>query len=182
MYKYVAEFWKEKGKEYKDLMWLRLQKWRRQPSIIRIEKPTRIDRARKLGYKAKPGFIVVRARVRRGSRQKMRPRSGRRSKRMGFKKYTAGKSHRWIAEERTARKFPNLEVLNSYWVAQDGRFKWFEIILVDPHHPAILSDPTINWIKEPQHKGRVFRGLTSAGKKSRGLRKKGKGAEKIRPS
>ncbi len=31
-------------------------------------------------------------------------------------------------------------------------------------------------------KGRAFRGLTSAGRKSRGLRRKGKGAEKVRPS
>ncbi|TFG95481.1 50S ribosomal protein L15e, partial [Candidatus Thorarchaeota archaeon] len=30
--------------------------------------------------------------------------------------------------------------------------------------------------------GRDSRGLTSAGKRSRGLRKKGQGAEKVRPS
>ncbi|MEM2486836.1 MAG: 50S ribosomal protein L15e, partial [Candidatus Bathyarchaeia archaeon] len=78
--------------------------------------------------------------------------------------------------------FPNLEVLNSYWVGEDGRYKWFEVIMVDPHHPAIRADKDINWICEKQHKGRVFRGLTSAGKKVRGLRKKGHGAEKARPS
>ena len=31
-------------------------------------------------------------------------------------------------------------------------------------------------------RGRVYRGLTSAGRKSRGLRGKGKGFEKMRPS
>jgi large subunit ribosomal protein L15e len=54
--------------------------------------------------------------------------------------------------------------------------------MVDPHHPVILSDPKISWINEVQHTGRVHRGLTSAGKKSRGLRNKGIGAEKARPS
>jgi len=95
---------------------------------------------------------------------------------------TSAKSLRLIAEERAARKFPNLEVLNSYWVGEDGRSKWFEVIMVDPHHPAVKSDKDINWICEKQHKGRVFRGLTSAGKKVRGLRNKGRGAEKVRPS
>ncbi|HDI46335.1 MAG TPA: 50S ribosomal protein L15e, partial [Candidatus Methanomethylia archaeon] len=62
------------------------------------------------------------------------------------------------------------------------RFKWFEVILVDPHHPAIKSDKDINWICNPSQRGRVFRGLTPAGRKSRGLTRKGKGAEKVRPS
>ena len=101
---------------------------------------------------------------------------------MGFKKLTPRKNLQVIAEERAARKFPNLEVLNSYYVAQDGRYKFYEVILVDPHHPVIKNDPHINWIGNPANRGRVFRGLTSAGKKMRGLRNKGKGAEKVRPS
>jgi len=74
----------------------------------------------------------------------------------------------------------NLEVLNSYWVGEDGRYKWFEVILVDRSHPAILSDPQLSQIAK--QRGRVYRGLTSAGRRARGLRRKGKGAEKIRPS
>jgi len=151
-------------------------------AIVRIEKPTRIDRARRLGYKAKQGFVVARVRVRRGGLRKKRPKAGRRPKRMGVKKYKPAKSMRLIGEERTGKKFPNLEVLNSYWVAEDGRSKWFEIIMVDPHHPAIKADKKINWIAQKQHHKRVFRGLTSAGKKIRGLRGKGRGAEKVRPS
>jgi len=182
-YKYIAEAWKKPDESYVDeLMRQRLVEWRKQPTVVRIDKPTRLDRARALGYKAKQGFVVVRVRVRRGGLRKQRPRSGRRPKRMGVKKYKPAKSLRLIAEERAARKFPNLEVLNSYWVGEDGRYKWFEVIMVDPHHPAIKSDKDINWICEKQHKGRVFRGLTSAGKKVRGLRKKGRGAEKARPS
>ncbi|MEM2202497.1 MAG: 50S ribosomal protein L15e [Candidatus Bathyarchaeia archaeon] len=182
-YKYIAEAWKKPEESFVDeLMRKRLIEWRKEPAIVRVEKPTRLDRARKLGYKAKQGFIIVRVRVRRGGLRKQRPRSGRRPKRMGVKKYKPAKSLRLIAEERAARKFPNLEVLNSYWVGEDGRFKWFEVIMVDPHHPAVKADKDINWICQKQHKGRVFRGLTSAGKKVRGLRKKGRGAEKARPS
>jgi len=65
---------------------------------------------------------------------------------MGVVKFTPAKSKQLIAEERTARKYPNLEVLNSYWVWQDGRYKWYEVILVDPNHPAIKSDKDLGWI------------------------------------
>ncbi len=182
-YKYIAEAWATPEKSFVDeLMRQRLIEWRRQPAIFRVEKPTRLDRARKLGYKAKQGFIIVRIRVRRGGLRKQRPRAGRRPKRMGVKKFKPAKSLKLIAEERAGRKFPNLEVLNSYWVGEDGRSKWFEIIMVDPHHPVIKADKDINWICQKQHHGRVFRGLTSSGKKVRSLRRKGRGAEKFRPS
>jgi len=182
-YKYITEAWAKPEKSYvKELMRQRLIKWRKQSAIVRIEKPTRIDRARRLGYKAKQGFAIARVRVRRGGLRKKRPKAGRRPKRMGVKKYKPAKSMRLIGEERTGKKFPNLEVLNSYWVAEDGRSKWFEVIMVDPHHPAIKADKKINWIIQKQHHKRVFRGLTSAGKKIRGLRRKGRGAEKVRPS
>ena len=182
-YKYIAEAWTKPEKSFVDeLMRQRLIEWRRQSTITRIEKPTRLDRARKLGYKAKQGFVLVRVRVRRGGLRKQRPKAGRRPKRMGVKKFKPAKSLKLIAEERVARKFPNLEVLNSYWVGEDGRSKWFEIIMVDPHHPAVKADQDINWICQKQHHRRVFRGLTSAGKKVRSLRRKGRGAEKFRPS
>ena len=163
-------------------MWHRVMKWRRQPAVLRVDKPTRLDRARRLGYKAKQGFVVARVRVRRGGLRRKRPKAGRRPKRMGVTKFKPAKSLRLIAEERTARNFPNLEVLNSYWVWEDGRYKWFEVIMVDPNHPVIQSDKDVNWICEKTHRRRVFRGLTSAGKEVRGLRHKGRGAEKVRPS
>ena len=182
-YKYMARAWNRPEASFvKELMWQRVMDWRRQPTILRIERPTRLDRARKLGYKAKQGFVMARVRVRRGSLRRPRPRAGRRPKRMGVAKLKPAKSLRLIAEERAARKFPNLEVLNSYWVWEDGRFKWFEVIMVDPNHPAVKSDKDINWICKGAHRGRVFRGLTSAGKEVRGLRHKGRGAEKARPS
>lgn len=182
-YKYIAEAYKRPDRSYvKTLMRKRLIEWRRQPTISRIDRPTRLDRARKLGYKAKQGFVMVRIRVRRGGLRKVRPKAGRRPKRMGVKKFKPGKSIRLIAEERAARKFPNLETLNSYWVGEDGRSKWFEVIMVDPNHPSIRTDGDINWICQKQHARRVFRSLTSAGKKVRALRTRGRGAEGVRPS
>lgn len=92
------------------------------------------------------------------------------------------KSIQRIAEERAASHYPNMEVLNSYWVGEDGMHKYYEVILVDPQHPVIRGDPKINWICDPANRGRVYRGLTSAGKKGRSLMYKGKGAERSRPS
>lgn len=170
IYSYMALLWKRPYEgEHAKVMKERLMEWRREPSIVRVEKPTRIERARRLGYKAKPGFIVVRVRVRKGGLRKPRPSSGRRPKRMGVYGHAPKKSLRWIAEERAARKYRNLEVLNSYYVGEDGLYKYYEVILVDPHHPAVLSDPEVNWIANPGQRGRVFRGKTSAGRKARGL-------------
>jgi large subunit ribosomal protein L15e len=131
---------------YKEELKKRLIEWRRQPTVIRIEKPTKIYKARMLGYKAKQGIIVVRVRVRKGKMERERPDSGRRPKRMGTTRLTIKKSLRWIAEEKAQRKFPNLEVLNSYYVAEDGKYKWYEVIMVDPYHPAIKSDKNLSWI------------------------------------
>jgi len=183
LYGHIREAWKVPSKgAVADLKVSRQIEWRRGSSFVRLEHPTRLDRARDLGYRAKQGYVVVRARVRRGGLRKIPPMGGRKPKRRGIVKITMAKSIQRIAEERTARRYPNMEVLNSYWVGEDGMHKYFEVILVDPSHPVIKSDPKINWICEPQHQGRPFRGLTSAGKKGRGLLYKGKGAEKIRPS
>jgi len=166
----------------KELRWERLQVWRKQGSVTRIEKPTRIDRARSLGYKAKQGIIVARIKVRRGGLGKTRFNRGRRTQKMGKNRITGGMSIQRIAEARADRKYPNLEVLNSYWVGEDGKHIWFEAILVDPHHPVIKSDRNLNWICAPSVRGRATRGKTSAGRKGRGLSTRGKGTEKTRPS
>ncbi|MCF2137240.1 MAG: 50S ribosomal protein L15e [Candidatus Thorarchaeota archaeon] len=178
----MNEVWIKEQKERSEIVRSRLIVWRKQGTIVRLERPTRLGRARELGYKAKQGYVVVRIKTGRGPREKPRPRMGRKPRSLGVRKYTPQKSRKWIAEERAARKFPNLRVLNSYWVGSDHKWVFYEVILVDPNHPVIYNDPTINWICDPTQKGRVHRGLTSAGKRSRGLRRKGKGAEKIRPS
>jgi large subunit ribosomal protein L15e len=156
-YAYVRDAWKDPDSTYvQELRWERLQEWRKEGSVTKIRRPTRIDRARSLGYKAKQG--------------------------MGKNKITGGMSIQRIAEERAGRKFPNLEVLNSYWVGEDGRSKWYEVILVDPSHPVIISDKNLNWICSSAQKGRAQRGKTSAGRKGRGMMSRGTGTEKTRPS
>ncbi len=183
MYSYVREAWKKPDEtEVKALLWNRMQVWRREGSVVRVERPTRIDRARTLGYRAKQGIIVARVKVRRGGRRKSRYIRGRRTNRMGMSRITAGKSIQRIAEERASRKFVNMEVLNSYWVGEDGRSKYYEVILVDGHHPAIKNDRHLGWMADPKQRGRAERGRTSAGRKGRGMRKRGKGTEHTRPS
>jgi large subunit ribosomal protein L15e len=184
LYKYIGDAWhKPKDKDVAaEIRWHRMIQWRSENVFIRIDRPTRLDRARSLGYRAKPGFVIVRTRVRRGGLRKRAIRKGRKPRSKGILSITMSKSIKRIAEERTQKHYPNMEVLNSYWVGQDGRHKFFEVILVDPAHPAIMSDPKINWICEKQHRSRVYRGLTSAGKKGRGLWWKGRGVEHNRPS
>ena len=161
----------------------RMAGWRREPVFQRIERPTRLDAARRVGYRAKQGITVVRTRVRRGGLRKGKIHMKRKPSKAGIKKITMAKSIQRMAEERTSKRYPNLEVLNSYWVGEDGKNKFFEVIMVDPHHPAIKADKQLGWIAEGNsHRGRAFRGKTSAGKRGRGLYNKGKGAEKLRPS
>ena len=181
IYKYMREAWKKPHETLKAESKARLIEWRQDDVTLRIERPTRIDRARSLGYKAKEGIVMVRQRIPVSSRMRESGVKGRRTKTQRRKKIVS-KNYQQIAEERAAKKYVNLEVLNSYWVAEDGQDKWFEVIFIDKHHPAIIADKDLNWICQPQHEKRVFRGITSAARRSRGLMKKGKGAEKIRPS
>ena len=76
-----------------------------------------------------------------------------------------------LLQERAGRYCGALRVVNSYWVGQDSTYKFYEVILVDPQHKAIRRDPRINWLCKPVHKHRELRGLTSAGRKNRGLGK-----------
>ena len=154
--------------------------WRKSEVIVRVEKPFDIGRARNLGYKDKKGFIVARVRILRGGRKRSKVNKGRKSRKQTVRK-TLKMNYQWVAEQRAARRFRNLEVLNSYKTGKDGRHYFFEIILVDPKRPEIQSDKTISWICRLENQGRAFRGLTSAAKKSRGLRTKSRNL-KVRPS
>ena len=141
--------------------------------VHRASRPSRPDKARRLGYKSKQGYVIYRVRVRRGNRKKHAPKGATYGKpvHQGVNKLKPQRSLRALAEERVGRKVSNLRVLNSYWVNQDGVYKYFEVICVDPHHKAIRRDARINWIVDAVHKHRECRGLTGAGKKSRGIGK-----------
>ncbi|MDD1742389.1 MAG: 50S ribosomal protein L15e [Methanotrichaceae archaeon] len=181
-YSYIGDAWDSPREGYVGVLrQSRLKSWRREKTVQKIARPTRLDRARALGYKAKQGIIIARVKVRRGGLRKSRYVRNRKTSKMGMLKITMGKSIRRIAEERASRRFSNMEVMNSYWVGEDGRHKWYEVILIDPHHPAIISDKDLGWITDGQ-RGRSERGKTRAGMKGRGMSKKGNGTEKTRPS
>ena len=154
--------------------------WRQGDSVVKVDKPLDIGRARTLGYKDKKGIVVYRVRVLRGGRQNPKRKKGRRSKRQSIKKVLK-MNYRWVAEQRAAKKHPNLEVLNSYKLGQDGKHYFYEVIMLDPDKPEIKKDKNYKWVVKKENKGRAYRGLTSAAKKSRGLRKKTHEL-KVRPS
>ena len=182
-YSLIRDGWKSlKESEIYGLQKHRMIEWRHGNSVTRVEHPTRLDRARSLGFKAKTGFVVVRSRVRRGGRYRPKIMGGRRTRRLAYSKLTTKKSIQWIAEERAADRYPNMEVLNSYYVGEDGLYKYYEVILLDKASPTILGNRNTSWIAEPQNKGRVYRGLTSAGYKGRGLRTGRTNSNKSRPS
>ena len=181
VYKHIRQVWKKPKDSNPELWRERLIAWRKEPVTVKLERPTRLDRARSLGYQSKQGIMVVRQRIKRGGHTRPMIKKGRRPKRYGTR-LNLSKNYRQIAEERAQRKFLNLTLLNSYWVAEDGKHYWFEIIFVDPNHPVIKSDKKLQWLQDKKHHSRVHHGKTSAGRKSRGLRGKGKGYEKARPS
>ena len=136
-HKYLIQTWH--GREKNELQTYMRQlviRWRREPTVHRVEHPTRLDRARALGFKAKQGYVVVRVRIRKGGARKPRPRSGRRQRAMGVNKFTRTVSLKNIAEEKARKRFPNLLVLNSYYVWEDGMHHWYETIMRDPHNPV----------------------------------------------
>ncbi|KAL0835449.1 hypothetical protein Bca101_087338 [Brassica carinata] len=184
-YKYVSELWRKKQSDVmRFVQRVRCWEYRQQPSIVRLVRPTRPDKARRLGYKAKQGFVVYRVRVRRGGRKRPVPKGivyGKPTN-QGVTQLKFQRSKRSVAEERAGRKLGGLRVVNSYWLNEDSTYKYYEIILVDPAHNAVRNDPRINWICNPVHKHRELRGLTSEGKKNRGLRGKGHNNHKNRPS
>ena len=178
MYKYIKETlqseYSERPASYKQ----RLVVWNSEPTVTRIDKPTNVARARELGYKAKEGILVARVKIGKGKRKRPRADGGRKPSRSG-RFFSLKKSAQAIAEEKAARKFVNFEVLNSYFVGSTGQKQFYEVILANPSSAHISGD---NRYASAFQKGRAYRGLTSAGKKHRGLSSKGIGAEKVRPS
>ncbi len=168
LYYYIKQAWKKPdSKTLRD----RMTSWRSEEVFTKVEKPLRLDRARSLGYKDKKGFVIIRVRVKRGGHKRARPNKGRRSKRLHTRK-NLKMSYKWIAEQRVSKKYSNLEVLNSYEVGKDGMNYFYEVICVDPTKAEIKSDKNLVWITKKTNQSRPERGLTSAGKKSRGLRDK----------
>jgi LSU ribosomal protein L15E len=107
MYAYVRDAWKKPEKTgVQALLWSRMQQWRREGTVVRVDHPTRIDRARALGYRAKQGIIIARVKVHRGGRRASRYVRGRRTAHMGIRHKTPAKSLQRIAEERSSPNSP----------------------------------------------------------------------------
>ena len=130
------KMWKDNSTELREKAVL----WRKQNAVTRVDKPSRITRARRLGYKAKQGITVVRMRVGTGGMRKQRPRGGRRPKHLGVTRIKAAVSMKQVAERRVLERHPNMKLLGSYFLYKDGMHYWFEIILADPSHPSIAKD------------------------------------------
>jgi len=173
-YKYMQEVWRKKQSDVMRFL-ARIRTWqlRQLSAIHRATKPMRPDKARSLGYRAKQGYVIYRVRLRRGGRKRPVPKGACYGKptNQGVNQLKYQKSLQATAEERCGRRCGGLRVLNSYWIAEDSTYKYFEIILIDTMHKAIRRNPDTQWICKSVHKHRECRGLTSASKKSRGLGK-----------
>jgi len=173
-YKYIQELYRKKQSDVmRFLLRIRCWQYRQLNKIVRCARPSRPDKARRLGYRAKQGFVIYRIRIRRGGRKRPVPKGATYGKPagQGVNQLKPVRNIQAIAETRAGKKLGGLRCLNSYWVAQDSSYKYYEIIFVDPAHKAVRNDPKINWICNAVHKRREQRGKTSANRKSRGLGK-----------
>merc|ERR1711970_37157 len=162
-YKYMNEIWRKKQSEtMRYLQRIRVWQYRNLNAIHRASRPTRPEKARRLGYKATQGFVVYRIRIRRGGRKK--------PVHQGVFMQFARRLQS-VAEERVGRHCGALRVLNSYWIGEDSTYKYFEVILMDPQPNAIRNNPKHQWVTKGVQKHRELRGLTSQGKRSRGVGK-----------
>jgi len=130
------QLWKDNAPEIRE----RIVGWRKENAITRIDKPSRLQRARRLGYKAKQGIVVVRMRVGTGGMRKQRPTGGRRPKHLGVLRIKADDNMKTVSERRALERYPNLKLLGSYFIYKDGMHYWFEVIMADPSHPRIVQD------------------------------------------
>lgn len=75
-YKYVEELWKKKQSDVlRFLLRIRVWEYRQLPAVHRVRRPSRPDKARRLGFRAKQGFVIYRVRVRRGGRKRPVPKA-----------------------------------------------------------------------------------------------------------
>uniref|UniRef100_H0XQX9 Ribosomal protein L15 n=1 Tax=Otolemur garnettii TaxID=30611 RepID=H0XQX9_OTOGA len=173
-YNYIQELQRKKQADVMRFL-LRVHCWQyyQLSALHRAPHPTRPDKARRLGYKAKQGYVIYRIHVRHGGHKRPVPKGATYGKPVhhGVNQLKFARSLQSVAEERAGRHHGAPRVLNSYWVAKDSTYKFFEVILIDSFHKAIRRNPDTQWVTKPVHKHREMHGLTSAGRKSRGLGK-----------
>lgn len=73
-YRYIQELYRKKQSDVlRYLLRIRVWQYRQLTKLVRTPRPSRPDKARRLGYKAKQGFVIYRIRVRRGGRKRPVP-------------------------------------------------------------------------------------------------------------
>ena len=100
-YKYLEELYKKKQSDLlRFLLRVRCWQYRQLNTIHRAPRPTRPDKARRLGYKAKQGYVIYRVRIRRGGRKRKVPKGNTHGKpvRQGVNKLKFQRSLRSVAE------------------------------------------------------------------------------------
>ena len=100
----------------------------KEPIALRLNRPTRLTRAKMLGYRAKQSYIIVRVRVAKGSFRRPRPVHARKPSKTGLY-FNLAISKQKMAEFRARRIFKNMDVLGSYFITENGQYKWFEVIM-----------------------------------------------------
>ena len=98
------------------------------PIVSRVDRPTRLTRAKELGYHAKQGYLIIRVKVAKGSFRRPRPVHARRPSKTGLY-FNLAISKQGIAENRALKVYRNAEVLGSYFLVENGQYKWFEVIM-----------------------------------------------------
>ena len=96
--------WYKMWKENSAILRERAISWRKENAVTRIERPSRLLRARRLGYKAKQGIIVIRMRVGSGGMRRQRPRGGRRPKHLGVTRIKQDDNMKIVAQRRVLEK------------------------------------------------------------------------------
>ncbi len=164
-YKYIKESFQKGYGERSDEIKARIARWNAEPALKRVEKPINVARARELGYKDKQGVVVVRLRIRKGLSKRSKPRGGRKPSKSG-RYFSRKKSLQAISEERCSRSYSNCEVLGSYYAGEDGKSRYYEVIMIDRAHGSVLADQLYSGMLA---RGRAFRGLTASGRRHRGI-------------
>lgn len=112
-YKYLQELYTKKQSDVLQFV-SRVRCWEyRQLAVIhRASRPSRPDKARRLGYKAKQGYLIYRIRVRRGNRKKPAPKGATYGKpvRQGINHLKFQRGLKATAEERVGKRCGNLRV------------------------------------------------------------------------
>lgn len=73
-YRYMQELYRKKQSDVmRYLLRIRVWQYRQLTKLHRSPRPTRPDKARRLGYRAKQGYVIYRIRVRRGGRKRPVP-------------------------------------------------------------------------------------------------------------